>query len=123
MQAALAAEIDPAAAVGAYFAARGWLDAGSVPMDAKDPDGVRAAAAVLRLRGRTVGFGKAIASGETAARGALVAAAVRMALDAARGHPAVVALPLELREKLGARLALELEVAGAPQPLVGRTFD
>ncbi|MFO0962722.1 MAG: hypothetical protein U0625_07410 [Phycisphaerales bacterium] len=123
VQAASAAEIDPAAAVGAYFAARGWLDAGSVPMDAKDPDGVRAAAAVLRLRGRTVGFGKAIASGETASRGALVAAAVRMALDAARGHPAVVALPLELREKLGARLALELEVAGAPQPLVGRTFD
>ncbi len=48
---------------------------------------------------------------------------MQSAVEAARRHPAVSALPSEVRSQLGARVTLELEVAGAPEPLVGRTFE
>jgi hypothetical protein len=128
--AAIAAPPSADAAAAAFLRARAWLDAGQVPAAAPDPDGVAAAAAILRLNGRILGTGKALAAdpavgrapgapgtpAKPTARGT-VARAVAAALDAATAE-----VPVKAQDGLGARLTLELEVASAPEPLIGRTF-
>ncbi|MBL9140639.1 MAG: hypothetical protein JNK53_02125 [Phycisphaerae bacterium] len=105
-------------AVQAYLTARAWLDAGSIPSaDPAATDGnstIQSAAVVLRLNGRVVGMGKAIGPAPD-----LLARSVQSAASNARQDAAVRALG----EQPLARLTLELELGGAPQALVGGTFE
>lgn len=110
---------DPAGVAEAYFAARRWLD-GSGEAVPTPPD-VRAAAVVLRLNGRLAGLGKDDGAGpaegivDRALRAALADAAEKARVKAVAGG----APP----GGIGPLLTLELELAGAREPLVGRTFE
>lgn len=116
-------------AVAAFLQARAWLDAGQIPAAAPDPPGVVAAGAILRLNGRLLGSGRALAADPAVGRfptdgpapkpdpRGTIARAVASALSAA-----YVDTPVKQHEGLGARLMLELEIATEPEPLIGRTF-
>lgn len=73
---------------------------------------------ILRLDGRLVGEAWRRGPGTAAIEGALSEAFRESCADRR-----IAALPVELRAQLGARLALELEFAGEPQPLVGDRLD
>jgi hypothetical protein len=105
-------------AVATYLAARRWLDAAGRADPVPTPADVHAAAVVLRLRGRTVGIGKALAEGKSPAP---VDAALRAALEDAFGRRAVKAA--ERSAEFPRIMTLELELAGQRQPLIGRTFE
>jgi hypothetical protein len=102
----------------AYFAARRRLDGASEPVPA--PPDARAAAVVLRLNGRIAGLGKDDGTGP--AEG-IVERALQAALADAKGKSRVNAAAAGDADRIGSLLTLELEVAGAREPLVGRTFD
>lgn len=111
---------DPAGAVATYFAAREWLDAGGTGAAVATPADVRSAAVVLRLRGRIVGLGKDAGDGTPAG---IVDRALRMALDDARSRRASQpGAPVDA-SAIGSLVTLELELAGAREPLIGRTFE
>ena len=99
----------------AWVTARAWLEQGSVPAQAADPEGMRAAAVVLRFNGRPVGEGKAIEAADGNLRTAMAAA-----MQEARRDPGVKSLGAA--ETLP-RLTLELEIGSAPVPLVGSSFE
>ncbi|MFO0783177.1 MAG: hypothetical protein U0636_05790 [Phycisphaerales bacterium] len=99
----------------AWVSARAWLEQGSVPAQAADPEGLRAAAVVLRFNGRPVGEGKAIEAADGNLRTAMAAA-----MQEARRDPGVKSLGAA--ETLP-RLTLELEIGSAPVPLVGSSFE
>lgn len=107
---------DPAGAVATYFAARAWLDAGGATAPVATPPDVKGAAVVLRIRGRIVGLGKDAGDGPA---GGIVERALRMALDDARSRRAT----LPDAAAVGTAVTLELELAGAREPLIGRTFE
>ena len=73
---------------------------------------------ILRLDGRLVGEAWRRGPGTAAIEGAL-----SEAFSESRSDRRIAALPAELRAQLGSRLALELEFAGEPQPLVGDRLD
>ncbi len=112
---------DITTAVQAFSQVRGWLDAEKVPSSAEatDPPSVQGAGVVLRLRGRVVGMGRAIAGQTAQTKSSVLASAAEQAVASAKQDAAVKAIgPGGL-----ARLTLELEVAGEPQPLIGGTFE
>lgn len=112
---------DPAGAVGAFFAARAWLDAGaSSPEPVPTPADVRSAGVVLRFGGRVFGRGEDAGGPSQAGRDPLDRA-LRAAWDAARARVAEIASEGGARP-LPSQLTLEVELAGPRVPLIGRTF-
>lgn len=116
-------------AVGAFLAARSWVDAMSCP-SADDPSasvevpGCRGVSVILRQDGRPVGHGDEFAGDADVAEpdGLMLRRAVAEAIAKARGDRVVSSLPAELRDGVGERLTLEIEFAGEASPLLGRTF-
>ena len=111
---------DPANAVSTFFAARAWLDAGGTRAAVATPADVHSAAVVLRMRGRIVGIGHD--AGETNKTG-IVDRALRSALDAARARRTSQPTTANENDSIGTLVTLELELAGAREPLIGRTFE
>jgi hypothetical protein len=117
------------AAVGAFLAARTWVDALACP-PVGDPEslvevpGCRGISVTLRHEGRLVGSGEDFAGDADFTRpdGLLLRRAVARAIAKVRGDRAVAALPAEVRGSIGTRLTLEIEFAGDASPLLGRTF-
>jgi len=115
--------------VGAFLAARAWTDAFELPA-VGDPEarvampGVRGVSVILRHEGRVVGFGEEFADDTATARpdDLMLRRALGRAFARVRGDRAVQALPADIRDRIGPRLALELDFAGDPVPLLGRTF-
>ncbi|MHC4415879.1 MAG: hypothetical protein ACYS0G_11405 [Planctomycetota bacterium] len=108
--------------VAAYATLRGWIDgfdlpAPQEPAAAVGLRGARGVCVILRRSGRVVGMGVDTGGGELMPRGA-----AGRALGEVLGDPAVASLPPELADGIGPTLTLELEVAGRPVPLLGRTF-
>jgi hypothetical protein len=106
--------------VRSMFGARAWLDAGGSGPAPATPDEVRSAAVVLRLHGRPIGFGKDAGGGST---GDTLERALRAAFaearEKARARPAAPGDAVGL----GRELTIELELAAARAPLIGRTFE
>ena len=120
---------EPAGVVGAYAAARGWVDEFTVPAPAdaaaslpiQDATGV---CVILRHKGRVVGAAQDVQAGgaEGDSEGDLmVRRAVGRALGQVLGDPAVANLPGEYRDRIGLMLTVQLEVSGAMEPLLGRS--
>ncbi|MHC4992037.1 MAG: hypothetical protein ACYTGC_13775, partial [Planctomycetota bacterium] len=109
--------------VDAFAVARRWLDEFELPPP-KDPDArhaVRQAGGVclvLRRSGQVIGVGTDATGDELMLR-----RAAGRAFNQVLADQSVSALPPALRDGVGRMLTLELEVAGPPQPVLGRTFD
>jgi hypothetical protein len=114
-----------------FHACRTWLDAQdgtqretpsksliSEPAGSAAEMRFSAVGVILRLDGRLVGEAWRRGPGTAAIEGAL-----SEAFGESRADRRIAALPAELRAQLGSRLALELEFAGEPQPLVGDRLD
>jgi hypothetical protein len=118
-------EPDIASCVDGFLIARGWVDTMSPPQpDAPEARltlvGVRGVSVILRHEGRIVGVGDdwpAVAGDDRMLR-----RAVGRALARALGDRVIGALPEAARNAAGAKLALEIEFAGRPEALVGRTI-
>ena len=111
---------DPANAVSTFFAARAWLNAGGTGPVVATPADVHSVAVVLRLRGRMVGMGKD--AGDSDKRGS-VDRALRSALTDARTRRTSQPATTGEIDSIGTLVTLELELAGAREPLIGRTFE
>jgi hypothetical protein len=111
--------------IAAFLAARAWLDAGETPPPS-DPStalplpGTRGVAVILRHRGRFIGAGDDWPVGAGDDR--MLRRAFARALARAVGDTVIAALPRELRDSTLKELSLEIDFAGRPEPLVGRTF-
>jgi hypothetical protein len=110
------------AVVAAYQTLRGWTDAFDLP--APDEAGARfaiegatGACVALRRSGRLIGVG--VDAGGT---DRMLRRAAARAFGAVLGDHSVARLPDEIRATVGTTLTVELEVAGAPAPLPGRTW-
>ncbi len=126
-RAALAQGVDAAAApdegdaIAAYLKARRWVDAFDTPQ-AMEPGAsvplrnTSAVCVILRHRGRIISIGE----GDRGAR--MLRDAVSDALGAALGDEIVQSFPAEFSDQLGRRFTLEIQFAGDPEPLPGRTF-
>ena len=113
---------DDATALGAYLAARAWLDADRLPaLDAAeakvDLEGVSGVCVVLRLDGRFVGAGDD-ASGDAL----MLRRAVGQAVAKALGDETIRSVRNAAGDKVTVRLSLEVELAGPLVPLLGRTI-
>ncbi len=112
--------------IDAYIAVRRWLDAATLP-DLTKPEsavpvaGARGVAVILRHQGRVVGIGTDWPGGG-AGDDRMVRRAVGRAVARAFGDRVISALPKEMRDTATQSLALELEFASRPEPLLGRTF-
>lgn len=123
--------------VDAWIRTRAWVDALKVPSvppaptvpvaptapgapgavaGGADARGLGAVAVVLRLRGRVVGTGLAYGAGP-----GMLERAATQAIDAVATDDFVLSLPREERDGIGRELSLELELAGEPTPMVGRS--
>lgn len=118
----VAAAPDPDAALGAFLRARAWLDLDELPAPTEQSaqlelTGTTGVCVVLRQDGRLVGIGEDAGGGPLMLRRA-VGRAVSKALadDTVREVRAVTG------DRVTARLALEVELAGARRPLIGRTI-
>ena len=109
-------------AIDAFIVARGWLDRDALPpLDAPDsaaalPD-TKAVSVILRANGRVVGRGDD-ATGDTS----MLRRATGRAIAEALGDATVRATRADLDDRVTARLAIEIELAGATKPLLGRTI-
>ncbi len=114
---ALAPLPDPAAAVLAFDTVRRWVDDFETPSQ-NEPDaalpltGVSGVYVALRHSGRLLGAGSAVGDDDY-----VLLRATRRAMGNALGSGAIPRMP---GIDLGARMTVEVEVAGAPVPLVGR---
>lgn len=117
-----AAPPDPAPCLEAFYEVREWLDADDFPKVEADasileiPD-LSAVGVLLRLDGRVVGRGL-----DTDPDSRAVRRAAGRALAQAFGDRVIRALPRDLRRSAGARLALEIEFAGAAEPIVASSL-
>lgn len=108
-------------AVAAFLAARAWLDADALPA-VESPlalvslDATTAVCVILRLDGRIVGVGEDATGDATMVRRALGRAVTK-----ALGDETIRAVRQTVGDRVTARLSLELELAGALTPLLGRT--
>ncbi|MHC4948189.1 MAG: hypothetical protein ACYTG1_07995 [Planctomycetota bacterium] len=106
----------------AWLEVRQWVRTFSDLPDADHGDariplgGASAVHVVLRRAGRVAGTGT-----DSTGDDLMVRRAAGRALGAVLGHESVADLPDDLRGDLGRGLAVELEVAGALVPLLGRT--
>ena len=105
-------------AAAAFLEARRWLDAGARGSAVATPPDVQSAAVVLRLRGRIAGLGRCLAATKGTSA---VDVALRAAIDDARNRRS--APSGDDREALARSVALELELAGPREPMIGRTFE
>ncbi|MDZ4754188.1 MAG: hypothetical protein SGJ11_06785 [Phycisphaerae bacterium] len=118
-------EPDIASCVNGYIAAREWVSALAAPdpsaTEAKWPlPGVRGICAILRHEGRIVGVGE---DWRSVGDDQMLRRAMARAIGAALGDEVIRGLDPAVRDAAGARLTLELECAGRPEPLLGRTLD
>ena len=109
-------------AVAGWLQARAWLDAGSLPAEMSEEarievEGADAVGVILRMDGRSIGRGDDPAGDDRAVRRAL-----GRALAQAFGNARVRDLPATIQKTLPSRLALEVEFAGADEPLLGGTL-
>jgi hypothetical protein len=106
----------------AFITLRRWLADFTLP-DPSDPaaslplQGASGACVIVRHRGQVIGTGTDFAGAED---GLLVRRAAGRAFGQALGDPRLASLPEELRNQATDDLTLELEVAGAVEPLLGR---
>ncbi|MDG2200636.1 MAG: hypothetical protein P8K80_05590 [Phycisphaerales bacterium] len=107
--------------VEAWYVVRGWVTDFALP-DAASPaartgvDDAFACCLILRQSGRVLGVGTA-----TETEGRMLHRATTRALSMALADPALRALPDDIRESIGAKLTVELEITGPMQPLIGHT--
>lgn len=119
-------EPDVSSCVNAFLDAREWVSAMNAP-PTEDPasavplPGVRGIAVSLRFEGRVIGSGEEWPGGVGDDR--MLRRAVARAIASALGDELLRNLDPTLRADAGKRLALEVEFAGRPEPLLGRTFD
>jgi hypothetical protein len=114
---------DPADVTGAFLQARAWLREFRLPPpgDADAGAAIRGCGGVcmiLRSGGRVLGTGVDAGSDNLALR-----RAAGRAFGEALGHPLLADLPDSLRATAGARMTLELEVAGELQALPVRSLS
>ncbi len=108
--------------VSAYEKLRKWTDNFSLP-SADDSEaqitlkGARGVCVTLRRSGRVLGTGV-----DNTGDNLMLRRAAGRAFGEVHGDHVVANLPEALKADLGSRLVLELEVAGQPEPLLGRTF-
>ncbi len=119
-------EPDVASCVNGFLLAREWISALSAPpADAADSaislPGVRGVCVLLRFDGRIVGVGEEWPGSVGDDR--MLRRAVARAIAAALGDEFLRGLSDEVRAGAGERLMLEIEFAGRPEPLLGRTID
>lgn len=118
-------EPDLESGIAAFLTLRGWLDDDDMP-PLNDPasalklPGARGVAVVLRHRGRTVAVGTDWPTGTADEH--MLRRAFGRALAKAVGDPMIAELPRELRDASLRELAVELDLAARPEPLLGRTF-
>ena len=117
-----AAPPDPVPCLQAFYEVRNWLDQDRFPrLDAEGSEvevpGASAVSVLLRLDGRVVGRGLDTKSDSRAVR-----RAAGRALSQALGDRVIRELPESVRDAAGSRLALEIEFAGTPQPIVASTL-
>jgi len=114
---------DSEGVVDAYLALRDWVRSLDPPgldeAEARCPvSGASGVCVILRHTGRVLGTGVDM-SGD----GLMLRRAAGRALSAVLGTRAVASLPEEAKARVGRRLTIELEVAGAFLPLPGRSYD
>jgi hypothetical protein len=119
-------EPDVASCVNAFLSARDWVTVMKVPDNADAASaislpGVRGVTALLRFEGRIIGSGEDWPGGIGDDR--MLRRAISRAIASAFGDDLLRSLDPVLRESAGERLSLELDFAGRPEPLLGRTFD
>jgi hypothetical protein len=107
----------------AFVVARQWVDAVAVPhVDEAAAElplkGARGVCVLLRRSGRVVGVGTDWTGDDLMLR-----RAVARALGELLGEPAVQSMPDEMRGAVGKLVSIELEIAGAPEPIVARSFE
>ena len=117
---------DDGVAVQAFLAARAWLDAESLPSpDAQaaqvELEGVTGVCVLLRQNGRLVGVGEDSGAGGKP-DALMLRRALGRAIVKALGDETVRRVRADVGDGVTARLSLELELAGAPLPLLGRTI-
>ncbi|MEY2795638.1 MAG: hypothetical protein RIR10_1354, partial [Planctomycetota bacterium] len=109
-------------AIDAFVIARGWLDRDALPpLESPDsavalPD-TKAISVILRANGRIVGRGED-ATGDAS----MLRRATGRAIAEALGDATVRATRADLDDRVTVRLAIEIELAGATKPLLGRTI-
>jgi hypothetical protein len=113
---------DAANVVAAYLTARSWIDDFDLPAPADEAASITLGDAtgvcvILRHGGRVIGIGT-----DTTGNQLMVRRAIGRALSEVLGDPAVASLPTGGAESPGRALTLQLEVAGALVPLIGRSF-
>jgi hypothetical protein len=119
-------EPDVASCVNGFLVAREWISLlEAPPVDAPDSavalPGVRGICVLLRLDGRIIGVGEEWPGSVGDDR--MLRRAVARAIAAAMGDELLRGLSEEVRATAGSRLMLEIEFAGRPEPLLGRTLD
>lgn len=108
--------------VSAFTKLRRWTDNFSLP-SSDDPqahitlNGARGVCVILRRSGRVLGTGI-----DTTGDDLMLRRAAGRAFGEAHGDRVLSNLPESLRADIGSKLTLELEVAGQPEPLFGKTF-
>lgn len=113
---------DENTALDGFLAARAWLDADALPaLDAQaaqiELPATNAVCVLLRLNGRLVGVGEDATGDRLMLRRATGRAVVK-----ALGDETIRSVRATLGDKVTARLSLEIELAGEPTPLLGRTI-
>ena len=113
---------DENTALDGFLAARAWLDADALPaLDAQaaqiELPATNAVCVLLRLNGRLVGVGE-----DATGDGLMLRRATGRAVVKALGDETIRSVRATLGDKVTARLSLEIELAGEPTPLLGRTI-
>jgi hypothetical protein len=119
-------EPDTTSAINGFLSAREWLSAlATPPTDAAEAaiplPGVRGVSAIVRHEGRIVGVGEDWPG--TVGDDRMLRRAMQRAIAEVVGDEVIRNLPDDVRAVAGTRLVLELEFAGRPEPLLGRTID
>ncbi|MBL9119156.1 MAG: hypothetical protein JNL80_04490 [Phycisphaerae bacterium] len=119
-------EPDVSSCVNAFLAAREWVSMMKAPATSDEASaislpGVRGIAVMLRFEGRVIGGGEDWPGGVGDDR--MLRRAVARAIAEAMGDDLIRNLDPVLRDSSGQRLSIEIDFAGRPEPLLGRTFD
>ena len=109
--------------IAAWFSARSMVDDLHVPPAERSGIGIdepefRAVSVIIRFRGQIIGVGDAADLGSET-----LYVALRKAVRNARQSPKVRELPIELISSVGRGSTIELELAGEPSPVLGRTIE
>lgn len=109
--------------IAAWFSARSMVDDLHVPPAERSRIGVdepefRAVSVIIRFRGQIIGVGDAADLGSET-----LYVALREAVRNARRSPKVRELPVEMISSVGRGSTIELELAGEPSPVLGRTIE